>query len=294
MALCYKQKLQFTPVLHSSAPEFPVDTHVYTKDLGRSVTIACPFKKENAHSKKSLCKKIGQTCELVIDSTEYVNPKYKDRAILFMKGTSQELFNVNITHLRHSDAGLYVCQAGEGSSADRNNADLQVLDPKPELVYRDLRASVAFDCDLGREVADVAKYLCRMNKETCDVVINTLGRRDPAFEGRILLTHKDDNGRFSVLITGLKKEDAGQYLCGAHSSGLPQEGWPMQAWQLFVNEGKTFQKASKMGWHGWQMRHWLNSLIHSSMFMSVSGIYSLESLELSGKQFMRSRKCSLS
>ncbi|XP_051059916.1 polymeric immunoglobulin receptor isoform X2 [Phodopus roborovskii] len=220
----------------SQAPDFPIDTHVYTKDLGRNVTIDCPFQKENAHSKKSLCKKIGQTCELVIDSTEYVNPKYKDRTRLSMKGTNPKLFNVDINYLRLSDAGLYVCQAGEDSSADRKNVDLQVLEPKPELVYGDLRASVAFDCDLGREVAHEAKYLCRMNKETCDLIINTLGQRDPAFEGRILLTRKDNNGRFSVLITGLRKEDAGHYLCGAHSSGLPQEGWPIQAWQLFVNE----------------------------------------------------------
>ncbi|XP_042114018.2 polymeric immunoglobulin receptor isoform X2 [Peromyscus maniculatus bairdii] len=220
----------------SQAPEFPEDTHVYTEDMGRSVTFECPFQKENSHSKKSLCKKIGQTCELVIDSTGKVNPNYKGRVELFMKGTSGEIFGVSIDHLRLNDAGLYVCQAGEGSSANKKNVDLQVLKPEPELVYADLRSSVTLDCALGREVANEAKYLCRMNKETCDVVINTLGKRDPAFDGRILLTPKDNNGRFSVLITGVRKEDAGHYLCGVHSSDLPQESWPIQAWQLFVNE----------------------------------------------------------
>ncbi|KAL1775194.1 Polymeric immunoglobulin receptor [Sigmodon hispidus] len=223
----------------SQVPELPADTHVYTKDLGRNVIIDCPFKLENAHSKKSLCKKTGQTCELVIDSVEYVNPKYKDRIKLFTKGTSKEKFSVNITNLRLSDAGLYVCQAGEDPKADKKNVDLQVLKPEPELVYGDLRASVTFDCALGREVANEAKYLCRMNKDKCDVVINTLGKRDPSFEGRILLTPKDKNGRFSILITGLRREDAGYYLCGAHSSGLPQEGWPIQSWHLFVNEEST-------------------------------------------------------
>lgn len=223
----------------SQVPEFPNDTHVYTKDIGRTVTIECRFKEGNAHSKKSLCKKRGEACEVVIDSTEYVDPSYKDRATLFMNGTSQDVFYVSISHLMPSDAGLYVCQAGEGPSADKNNADLQVLEPEPELLYKDLRSSVTFECDLGHEVANDAKYLCRKNKETCDVIINTLGKRDPAFEGRILLTPRDDNGRFSVLITGLRKEDAGHYQCGAHSSGLPQEGWPIQAWQLFVNEEST-------------------------------------------------------
>lgn len=223
----------------SQVPEFPSDTHVYTKDLGRNVTIECPFKSENAASKKSLCKKTNQTCELVIDSTEKVNPSYKGRAKLFMKGTTLNVFYVSIRHLMPSDAGLYVCQAGEGSSADQKNVDLQVLEPEPKLLYKDLRSSVTFDCDLGREVANEAKYLCRKNKETCDVIFNTLGKRDPAFEGRILITPKDDDGRFSVLITGLRKEDAGYYQCGAHSSGLPQEGWPIQTWQLFVNEEST-------------------------------------------------------
>lgn len=180
-----------------------------------------------------------------------MNPSYEGRVKLAMAGgTSGRKFIINITNLRRSDAGLYVCQAGEGTNADLKNADLQVLEPEPELVYRDLRASATFDCALGREVAHLPKYLCRMNKETCDVVINTKGQRDSAFEGRILLTPKDDNGHFSVLITGLRKEDEGHYLCGASVSGLPQEGWPIQAWQVFVNKGESLQKASKMGWHG--------------------------------------------
>ncbi|XP_034369605.1 polymeric immunoglobulin receptor [Arvicanthis niloticus] len=223
----------------SQVPEVSIDTHVYTKDIGRNVIIECPFENfQNSPKKKSLCKMTGQTCELIIDSTGYVNPRYKGRAELTMKGT-KKVFNVSINHLMLSDAGLYVCQAGEGSSADKKNVDLQVLEPEPELLYKDLRSSVTLECDLGHEVADEVKYLCRMNKETCDVIINTLGKRDPAFEGRILLTPRDDNGRFSVLITGLRKEDAGHYQCGATSSGLPQEGWPIQTWQLFVNEEST-------------------------------------------------------
>ncbi|XP_075843959.1 polymeric immunoglobulin receptor [Microtus pennsylvanicus] len=224
----------------SQVPEFPEDTHVYTEDLGRTVKIECPFKTANSPKKKSLCKKTGQTCELVIDSNKNENLNYKGRVELKLAGgTGASKFIVTITNLRRSDTGLYVCQAGEGSNADIKNADLQVLEPEPELVYRDLRASATFDCALGSEVADLPKYLCRMNKETCDVIINTKGQRDSAFEGRILLTPKDDNGHFSVLITGLRKEDEGHYLCGASDSGLPQEGWPIQAWQVFVNKEST-------------------------------------------------------
>ncbi|KAM4861969.1 polymeric immunoglobulin receptor [Thomomys bottae] len=216
------------------------NTHVYTEDVGKTVSITCPFQKENAMNKKSFCKKTKQDCEIAVDSTGYISPGYRDRIRLLYQGTAQTQFKVIINHLRPSDAGLYVCKAGDGPSASTKNIDLQVLEPEPEMVYGDLRSSVTFDCALGPEVANEAKFLCRMGKEgSCDVIINTLGKRNPAFDGRILLTPKESNGRFSVLITGLRKEDAGHYLCGAHSSGLLQEGWPIQAWQLFINEETT-------------------------------------------------------
>ncbi|XP_066884744.1 polymeric immunoglobulin receptor [Kogia breviceps] len=210
--------------------------HVYTADLGRTVTINCPFRAENSQKRKSLCKKTGQSCVLVIDSTEYVSPSYSNRVRLSIQGTNQLVFSVIINRIQLSDAGMYVCQAGDDASADKSNADLQVLKPEPELIYGDLRGSVTFDCALGPEMANVAKFLCRLkNAEACSVIINTLGKKAQDFEGRILFTPKD-KGFFSVHITGLRKEDAGLYLCGAHPNGEPQEGWPTQAWQLFVNE----------------------------------------------------------
>lgn len=212
---------------------------VYTAELGRTVTISCPFNPENSQEKKSVCRKTDQTCVLVINSIGYVNPSYYNRIRLSIRGTSQLVFNVVIDQLRLSDAGMYVCQAGDDSRADKSNVDLQVLKPEPELLYGDLRGSVTFDCALSPKVENLAKYVCRVNNgKGCEVLINTLGKRAQAFEGRILLTSKDKSS-FRVHITGLRKEDAGLYLCGAHSDGEPQEGWPTQALQLFVNEGET-------------------------------------------------------
>uniref|UniRef100_A0A8D2DW72 Polymeric immunoglobulin receptor n=1 Tax=Sciurus vulgaris TaxID=55149 RepID=A0A8D2DW72_SCIVU len=221
----------------SHGPGLLNDTQVYTVDLGRTVTIKCPFKSGNAQSRKSLCKNTGQTCELVIDSNKYVHPNFTGRASLTIQGTSQLAFSITINQLKLGDAGLYICETGVGSNSDKKNVDLQVLKPEPELIYGELRGSVNFDCDLDPEGTNVAQFLCRVNsKGSCDVVINTLGKRDPAFEGRILLKPQNENGRFSVLLTGLKKGDAGHYLCGAHPDGLQKEGWPIQAWQLFINE----------------------------------------------------------
>uniref|UniRef100_A0A8D0W8C1 Polymeric immunoglobulin receptor n=1 Tax=Sus scrofa TaxID=9823 RepID=A0A8D0W8C1_PIG len=208
------------------------DVHVYTADLGSTVTINCPFKSENAQKPKSVYKKLGQIRVLVIDSNGYLNNNFTNRAHLSIQGTNQLVFSFVINRIQLRDAGIYICQAGD----EESSADLQVLKPEPELIYGDLRGSVTFDCALGQEMANVAKFLCQLkNGKTCNVVINTLGKKAQDFEGRILLTPKE-NSHFSVHITGLRKEDAGHYLCGAHPDGEPKEGWPVQAWQLFINE----------------------------------------------------------
>ncbi|KAF6293459.1 polymeric immunoglobulin receptor [Rhinolophus ferrumequinum] len=217
-------------------------TQVHTADPGRTVTIDCPFSSENSMEMKSVYKKIGPNRILVTDSNGYEHPDYKNRVRLTIQDTSQLAFSFVINQLKLSDAGMYVCQAGDDSRGDKSNFDLRVLKPEPELVYGDLRGSVTFDCALGPEVANLPKFLCRVNNDKgCRVVVNTLGKRAQDFEGRVLLISKD-NRSFMVHITGLRKEDAGHYLCGAHSDGEPQEGWSTQAWQLFVNEETTMPR----------------------------------------------------
>lgn len=220
----------------SKGPGPLVDTEVYTADLGGTVTINCPFKPENSEKKKSVCKKTDKGCVMVIDSTGKVNSDYGDRIKLDILGTDQLTFRFIIKQVQLSDAGSYVCQIGEDTIGEKSNIDLQVLKPEPKLLYGDLRGSVIFDCALGSDVENMPKFLCRMSsEEACDVVINTLGKKDQSFEGRILLIPKNKRS-FSVHITNLRKEDAGNYLCGAHSDGEPHKGSPIQAWQLFVNE----------------------------------------------------------
>lgn len=231
------QESEITPYLAGPGPLG--DTEVYTADLGGTVTINCPFKPENSEKKKSVCKKTDKGCVTVIDSTGEVNSDYGGRIELEIMGTDQLTFSFIIKQVQLSDAGRYICQIGEDTIGEKSNVDLQVLKPEPNLLYGDLRGSVIFDCALGSDVENMAKFLCRMsNEEACDVVINTLGKKDRSFEGRILLIPKNKRS-FSVHITNLRKEDAGNYLCGAHSDGEPQKGSPIQAWQLFVNEGET-------------------------------------------------------
>ncbi|XP_032144933.1 polymeric immunoglobulin receptor [Sapajus apella] len=220
------------------------DTEVYTVGVGETVTINCPIKPENAEKVKSFHKMNGQDPVLIIESGNYVSPIYGDRVKLVISGTGQLMFMVVIRQLRPSDTGMYICKAGAGSSANKKTVNLQVLMPEPNLVYGDLRGSVTFNCALGPEVANVPKFLCRMSDgKNCDVLINTGGKSDPAFEGRILLSPKDKSGSFSVPITGLRKEDAGRYMCGAHPNDQLQESWRIQAWELFVNEESTIPRS---------------------------------------------------
>ncbi|XP_045697321.1 polymeric immunoglobulin receptor [Phyllostomus hastatus] len=236
--LFFDVKLEVTP-----GPGLRNDTEVYTAELGGTVTINCPFKPENADKKKSVCKKTGKICVLVIDSNGYVNPDYNNRAHISIQGTSQTAYSFVINRVQLSDAGAYVCEAGDDSTGDKSNVDLDVLKPDTELLYGDLRGSVIFDCAVGSEVAHLPKFLCREVKgKPCELVINTLGRIAQAFDGRVLITPKA-KGFFSVHITGLRKEDAGSYQCGAHSDGEPEEGWTNQAWQLFVNEETTIPRS---------------------------------------------------
>ncbi|XP_055000539.1 polymeric immunoglobulin receptor [Sorex araneus] len=225
----------------------PDDTDVYKADLDETVTAVCPFTRSNSFKKKSVCKKTDQECIPVIDSENYKNPDFGNRISLsYPGGTSAKHFNFVINQLQPTDTGIYVCKTGDSSNVDIKDFYLQVPKPKPEpeLAYGDLRGSVTINCDLDPTVANEAKFLCRKNNEkACDVVVNTMGVQDQAFEGRILLTPKD-KGSFSVMINGLKKEDAGHYLCGASSNGEPQEGKPTQAWQLFVNEETTVRLGS--------------------------------------------------
>ncbi|XP_035871867.1 polymeric immunoglobulin receptor isoform X2 [Phyllostomus discolor] len=236
--LFFDVKLEVIP-----GPGLRNDTEVYTAELGGTVTINCPFKPENADKKKSVCKKTGETCVLVIDSSGSVNPNYNNRAHISIQGTSQTAYSFVINRVQLSDAGAYVCKAGDDSNSDKSNVDLGVLKPDTELLYGDLRGSVIFDCAVGSEVAHLPKFLCREVKgKPCELVINTLGRIAQAFDGRVLITPKA-RGFFSVHMTGLRKEDAGSYQCGAHSDGEPEEGWATQAWQLFVNEETTIPRS---------------------------------------------------
>lgn len=216
-------------VLVSPKPQ-PSDD-VYKQYESYTVTIKCPFKPATRHLKKSFYKVEDGDPVLIIDSTskEPKDPRYKGRITLEIQSTTAEEFTVTIKHLKLSDAGQYVCQSGSDPEPDKQNVDLRLL--TPGLLYGNLGGSVTFECALDSEEANPVASLRQVRNG--NVVIDSQGTIDPAFEGRILFT-KAENGHFSVVIAGLRKEDTGDYQC-AYPDGQSGDG-PPQLWQLFVNE----------------------------------------------------------
>ncbi len=218
------------------AVELSGDTEIHTAVPSESLLTECFTRADDGRKYLHWKPAKGSSYSFIADSNGYVTPKYKDRLQFTTKGTTGK-FTITIKPLQPSDAGSFKCSlSGNPSNKGVKEFELQMLAPEAGLAYADLRGSATVRCALGSDVAGQAKFLCRMNKEKkCEVVVNTLGVKAQAFVGRVLLT-VEDSGAFSVLMVGLRKEDTGRYLCGAHSSGLPQEDAPTQTWHLFVNE----------------------------------------------------------
>ncbi|NP_001164516.1 polymeric immunoglobulin receptor precursor [Oryctolagus cuniculus] len=217
-------------VLVSQKPE--PDDVVYKQYESYTVTITCPFTYATRQLKKSFYKVEDGELVLIIDSSskEAKDPRYKGRITLQIQSTTAKEFTVTIKHLQLNDAGQYVCQSGSDPTAEEQNVDLRLL--TPGLLYGNLGGSVTFECALDSEDANAVASLRQVRGG--NVVIDSQGTIDPAFEGRILFT-KAENGHFSVVIAGLRKEDTGNYLCGVQSNGQSGDG-PTQLRQLFVNE----------------------------------------------------------
>uniref|UniRef100_A0A5F8G5E2 Polymeric immunoglobulin receptor n=1 Tax=Monodelphis domestica TaxID=13616 RepID=A0A5F8G5E2_MONDO len=222
-------------------PNLPNNTEVIVTEVGKTVSINCPFQQQNLQDKKFLCKKDGKNCELVIDSQNQVGPDYTGRVRFRISGTSSKVFVVIINQFRKRDVGMYICGVGEDSTAGiQRKFDIQLLKLEPKLFYAEQRGSVILNCALGSTVASLPKFLCRVKAdETCDLVLNSKGFINNATLGRILFTPIDEPGSFNIMLTQVRKEDAGLYHCGAQKDGQPSEDALVRALRLFVSEETT-------------------------------------------------------
>ncbi|XP_044529549.1 polymeric immunoglobulin receptor isoform X1 [Gracilinanus agilis] len=223
-------------------PDLPDNTEVIVTEVGKTVSINCPFQQQNLQDKKFLCKKDGENCELVIDSQNQVGPDYTGRVRFRIGGTTSKVFVVIISEIQRRDVGMYICGVGEDSTTGIQKIFvIQLLKLEPELFYAEQRGSVILSCALGSTVANLPKFLCRVRAdETCDLVLNSKGFINDATHGRILFNPTEEPGSFTIMLTQVRKEDAGLYHCGAQKNGQPSEdALQVRALQLFVSEETT-------------------------------------------------------
>lgn len=83
----------------------------------------------------------------------------------------------------------------------------------------ELHGSVTMTCSFGADTVSMRKYLCKMEKNVCNNIIDTYGKIDEDFTGRALLSNENNDGAFSIMITQVNWEDAGLYVCGVGSYG---------------------------------------------------------------------------
>ncbi|XP_066480758.1 polymeric immunoglobulin receptor [Tiliqua scincoides] len=197
--------------------------------LGGSVTVKCfyPQTSVNRHSRKYWCRESTRQCSTIVSSNGFVAKDFTGRATL-TDFPENGIFIIEISELQGRDMGPYKCGIGfnDKGLSFRVNLDVSqdsVMAEEAQLFYIEQHGSLTITCDFGEQYASTRKYLCKMRKNSCANVIDTYGNFDPHFKGRALISHLDVPGAFNVIMTQLKKEDSGLYLCGVGNYGADGE-----------------------------------------------------------------------
>ncbi|NXA39581.1 PIGR protein, partial [Eudromia elegans] len=208
--------------------------------LDGSVTVKCfyPRTTVNKHDRKYWCREGTRSCQTIVSSNGYVAPGYQGRASI-TDFPEQGVFLVNVSGLALADRGSYRCGLGLNNKALSFQVKLDVSEgpnvpEEAELFYVELHGSVTITCSFGPEYASTRKYLCKMERSGCRNIIDTYGKVDDDYAGRILLSNENTAGSYSIMMTQLDWGDAGLYLCGA---GVYGESGETKEVDLHVYQG---------------------------------------------------------
>ncbi|KAK2521868.1 Pigr [Columba livia] len=193
--------------------------------LNGSVTVKCfyPPTRVNRHDRKYWCRESGTSCRTVASTSGYTAPGYRHR-ISITDYPQAENFQIDISGLTAADAGTYQCGIGINGRGLSHKVSLDVSEGPhetegAELFYVKLHSTLTMSCSFGKDNESVRKYLCKMEKDGCHDIVDSYGKVDEDYMGRVLLTNEQSPGSFSVVITQMDWEDSGLYLCGAGKYG---------------------------------------------------------------------------
>ncbi|KAJ1211494.1 hypothetical protein NDU88_006854 [Pleurodeles waltl] len=80
--------------------------------------------------------------------------------------------------------------------------------------------SVSIECSYPAEYRNKGKYWCRGPGRFCDIVVKTSRSEREARNDRVAIRDAPSTRTFTVLMEGLRPEDAGSYQCGIRRSAL--------------------------------------------------------------------------
>ncbi|NWX43297.1 PIGR protein, partial [Steatornis caripensis] len=193
--------------------------------LNGSVTVKCfyPPTRVNRHDRKYWCRESATGCMTVVSTNGYTAPGYRGRVSITDYPQANN-FQINISELTQADAGTYQCGVGINGRGLSHKVGLDVSEGPhvaegAELFYVELHRTLTMSCSFGKENESVRKFLCKMEKNGCHNIIDSHGKVDEDYTGRVLLSNEEPPGSFSIVITQVGWEDSGLYLCGVGSYG---------------------------------------------------------------------------
>nr|DBA15724.1 TPA: hypothetical protein GDO54_003196 [Pyxicephalus adspersus] len=217
----------------AESSEIACSRHV-TGEKNEKVTIKCYYSTipaANKYDRKFCCWQGARPgrCEYTVISTDdYTANRFLNR-IDIDDNRNEGIFIITIKSLEKEDEGTYLCGIGRSNNVFKSPVSLSVVEDSPipkdaELLYIELRSLVILKCTNNEKSSSERKFLCKVTENGCKDIIDSTGKVDPSYEGRILVD-KQEAGAFIVKLVEVRAEDAGFYTCGSdnqeESAGLP-------------------------------------------------------------------------
>lgn len=234
----------------AESDEIACPRKVSGKEYG-DVTIQCfysPTPKANKYSRKFCClqgSRPGRCKQTVVSDSGYASNQFLER-IKLVDSRGQSFFTVTITGLLKGDEGTYICGIGPDENGIKGVLSLSVFEDvkvseEATLLYAELRGSVIFKCNYNEQDATQRKFLCKVTKTGCRDIIDSTGKTDPSYEGRVTADKKV--GTFTVKMVQVRNQDAAYYTCGSDN---PDEAKDTPSFDLRINEETGIPQGSHL------------------------------------------------
>ncbi|XP_016298949.1 polymeric immunoglobulin receptor-like [Sinocyclocheilus anshuiensis] len=212
--------LDVTEQLHltvQTAPDVSVVNSSVSGHEGGDISVKCLYSSRYQNKLKQWCRIKDQSCYTVgrTDTSQNSSVQISD------DDDGRTFFTVLMTGLRLTDSGWYFCSVGDQKAF----VQLNVTEPEPQAPDVSVVSSsvsgheggdISVQCFYSSGYQDKLKQWCRYKDQSC----YTVGRTDTSQNSSVQISD-DDDGSFTVLMTGLRLTDSGWYFCSAGQAVSP-------------------------------------------------------------------------